>query len=85
MIEGYNATVFAYGATGSGKTYTMLGSSLQPGIMVRALNELFNIVKENKSPQHFNVSLGDREISKAHRVLLKIHGQSFYNTSLIVM
>lgn len=56
VIEGYNATVFAYGATGSGKTYTMLGSSLQPGIMVRALNELFNIVKENKSPQHFNVS-----------------------------
>lgn len=23
MFQGYNATVFAYGATGSGKTYTM--------------------------------------------------------------
>ena len=26
VIEGFNATVFAYGATGSGKTYTMLGT-----------------------------------------------------------
>lgn len=25
MLEGYNAAVFAYGATGSGKTHTMLG------------------------------------------------------------
>jgi kinesin family protein 18/19 len=26
VLEGYNASVFAYGATGAGKTYTMLGS-----------------------------------------------------------
>lgn len=26
VLEGYNATVFAYGATGAGKTYTMLGT-----------------------------------------------------------
>jgi type II secretory ATPase GspE/PulE/Tfp pilus assembly ATPase PilB-like protein len=25
VIEGYNATIFAYGPTGSGKTYTMEG------------------------------------------------------------
>lgn len=25
VLDGYNATVFAYGATGAGKTYTMLG------------------------------------------------------------
>ena len=25
VMEGYNATIFAYGATGTGKTYTMLG------------------------------------------------------------
>lgn len=28
IFEGYNATVFAYGATGSGKTYTMQVSFL---------------------------------------------------------
>ena len=25
VLEGYNASVFAYGSTGAGKTYTMLG------------------------------------------------------------
>ena len=25
IISGYNATVFAYGMTGAGKTYTMFG------------------------------------------------------------
>ena len=26
VLEGYNSTVFAYGATGAGKTHTMLGN-----------------------------------------------------------
>jgi kinesin family protein 18/19 len=37
VMGGYNATVFAYGATGAGKTFTMLGSPTQPGIMVLTL------------------------------------------------
>jgi kinesin family protein 18/19 len=28
VLYGINTTVFAYGATGSGKTYTMVGESL---------------------------------------------------------
>jgi kinesin family protein 18/19 len=44
IIEGYNATVFAYGATGAGKTYTMLGTDEEPGVMVRSLSDLFNII-----------------------------------------
>jgi kinesin family protein 18/19 len=36
-MEGYNASVFAYGATGAGKTYTMLGSEDNPGIMLLAI------------------------------------------------
>jgi len=37
-----NATCFCYGATGAGKTHTMLGSPEQPGVMVRALGDLFD-------------------------------------------
>lgn len=33
VMNGYNSTVFAYGATGAGKTHTMLGNPEQPGIM----------------------------------------------------
>ena len=45
IVNGFNATVFAYGATGAGKTYTMLGSDDNPGIMSYTLKELFNEIK----------------------------------------
>ena len=45
VTNGFNATVFAYGATGAGKTYTMLGNEENPGIMSLTLNELFNKIK----------------------------------------
>ena len=42
VLNGYNATVFAYGATGAGKTFTMLGTDTEPGIMVLTLRDLFS-------------------------------------------
>jgi hypothetical protein len=38
-----NTTVFAYGATGSGKTYTMVGSHNDPGLMVLSLQRIFHV------------------------------------------
>ena len=37
VINGYNACVFAYGTTGSGKTFSMTGTMESPGIMVLIL------------------------------------------------
>lgn len=34
VLDGFNATVFAYGATGAGKTHTMLGTITQPGTLM---------------------------------------------------
>ncbi|MCQ2819818.1 MAG: kinesin family protein [archaeon] len=48
VIDGYNATVLAYGQTGSGKTYTMVGNNNEPGLMIRALNDLFSLVEKQK-------------------------------------
>jgi kinesin family protein 18/19 len=44
VVEGYNATVFAYGATSSGKTHTMIGEREigMEGIMVQSLRYLFD-------------------------------------------
>ena len=56
VLNGHNATVFAYGATGAGKTFTMVGTPDQPGIMVRALNDLFR-AKEQSEDRKYEVSL----------------------------
>ena len=46
VLEGYNATVFAYGATGAGKTHTMMGTEETPGIMPLTLGDLFTKINE---------------------------------------
>ena len=51
IIEGYNATVFAYGATGSGKTYTMLGTIKKEGIMTRSITDLFKLLNSEKNKE----------------------------------
>jgi len=52
VASGYNATVFAYGATGAGKTYTMLGDEGNPGIMPLTLKELFKEVEKYKEREY---------------------------------
>ena len=52
VLNGYNATVFAYGATGGGKTYTMVGTHDNQGIMVRALNHLFDAMENEQESVH---------------------------------
>ena len=52
VAGGYNATVFAYGATGAGKTYTMLGEEGNPGIMPLTLKELFKEVDKYKDREY---------------------------------
>jgi len=51
VLNGYNGTIFAYGATGSGKTYTMVGEDGALGIMVRTLNSIFQKIGESKDRQ----------------------------------
>jgi hypothetical protein len=43
-VDGHNVTIFAYGQTGAGKTYTMYGTPEQEGIAPRAIMELFEII-----------------------------------------
>ena len=42
VIEGINATIFAYGATSAGKTFTMLGTECEPGLMMLTIDALFH-------------------------------------------
>lgn len=56
VIDGYNVTVFAYGATGAGKTHTMMGNTRQDsssanaeaGIIPNALYDIFALIAKER-------------------------------------
>ena len=48
VLEGFNGTVFAYGATGCGKTHTISGSGSQPGIVFLLMQDLFDRIAAKK-------------------------------------
>ena len=66
VLSGYNCTVFAYGQTGTGKTYTMEGERSdfecswqddpKAGIVPRALDQLFETLNESSSTSQVAVS-----------------------------
>lgn len=62
VLDGYNATVFAYGATGCGKTHTITGTAQQPGIIFLTMQELFERIDERKEEKTTEVSLSYLEI-----------------------
>lgn len=62
VIQGLNATIFAYGSTGSGKTYTMVGSQGDPGLMVLSLKAIFELIKKDNSSDAFEVTCSYLEV-----------------------
>jgi hypothetical protein len=57
LVAGFNVTVFAYGATGSGKTHTMMGNTrydesaavtTEAGIIPNALQDVFQLIETEK-------------------------------------
>lgn len=45
LLDGFNCTVFAYGATGSGKTFSMAGTPENPGLMSRAVQYIYTALE----------------------------------------
>ncbi|KAF2679871.1 kinesin [Lentithecium fluviatile CBS 122367] len=62
VLDGYNATVFAYGATGCGKTHTITGTSQQPGIIFLTMQELFEKIGELQEEKVTEITLSYLEI-----------------------
>lgn len=62
VIEGYNGTIFSYGQTGTGKTFTMIGGSgdLQ-GIIPRSAQHIFSHINSTQS-HSFTVKVGFLQI-----------------------
>jgi len=47
VLEGFNATILAYGQTGCGKSFSMEGKVSNPGIIPRAFEHIFNYISNN--------------------------------------
>lgn len=49
---------------GAGKTFTMLGTDREPGIMARTLNDLFYEMDKTKEDMKYKVSMSYLEVRK---------------------
>ena len=58
----YLVTVFAYGATGAGKTFTMLGSESEPGVMFHTMRDLYQRIGELKPDKTCEVAVSYLEV-----------------------
>ncbi|CAL8999344.1 unnamed protein product [Prunus brigantina] len=74
VLEGYNCTIFAYGQTGTGKTYTMEGGARKKngefpsdaGVIPRAVKQIFDILEAQVAEYSMKVTfleLYNEEIS----------------------
>ena len=80
-LDGYNGTLFAYGETGAGKTYTMSGANdfKNRGIMPRALTMLYKEIKK-RVDQDINVRISYMQIynDKIYDLLETFNGTATY-------
>lgn len=83
LFEGYNGTIFAYGQTGTGKTYTMDGvqTNNNEGIIPRAVNYIFDTISKSSETTYlvrtsmielYNEKIKD-SLSKKKDEYLEIH------------
>ncbi|CAL4893298.1 unnamed protein product [Urochloa decumbens] len=62
VMDGFNVCIFAYGQTGTGKTFTMEGVPENRGVNYRALEELFTMSEERKTSIAYTFSVSILEV-----------------------
>lgn len=66
ILNGYNGTVFAYGQTGAGKSYTMMGTSIDDeanrGVIPRIVDQIFASIMSSPSTIEYTVRVSYMEI-----------------------
>lgn len=62
VMDGYNCSAFVYGATGAGKTFTMLGNDQIPGITYLTMKELFEQIKVHSDERKFDIGISYLEV-----------------------
>ena len=76
FINGINGTIFVYGQTTSGKTYTMLGNVEYPGILPCSLKNLFDLLEQEKKEKNLNYNLYCSYIEIYNEIIHDLIGDS---------
>ncbi|KAJ9086961.1 Kinesin-like protein kip2 [Entomophthora muscae] len=61
-MDGFHGTIFAYGQTSSGKTYTMTGTEDEPGIIPQAVDDVFKHIRRAGNTKEFLLRISYIEI-----------------------
>ncbi|KAL0248542.1 hypothetical protein GEMRC1_003778 [Eukaryota sp. GEM-RC1] len=71
LWEGYNSTVFAYGQSGSGKTYTLFGSESHPGLIPLFCKHLFSLFN--------SLTPSEQKNSSIHVSVLEVYNENIHD------
>ena len=68
VLDGYNGTIFAYGQSGSGKTFTMYGNDVEneetKGLIPRIVENIFGYVENSNENISFEIKMSVMQIYK---------------------
>jgi len=81
-FEGYNACIFAYGQTGAGKSYSMMGQDTAPGLIPRICQGLYSRMEssgDDKTEFRTEVSYLEIYNEKVGDLLRPAKGKEKYN------
>jgi len=78
-------TVFAYGATGAGKTYTMLGTADSPGVTFLSVMALYEQIESCSSKTNYDVACSYLEVGKMDMIKLYLLNLLFILLSFLVV